>query len=63
MAKPWENASGLPDPSAYAATRPTEDEIRVSKLVKALRAVAELFGFDIINRMEFRDKRTERMYR
>lgn len=63
MAKPWENASGLPDPTAYTATRPTEDEIRVSKLVKALRAVAELFGFDIINRMEFRDKRTGRMYR
>lgn len=63
MAKPWENASGLPDPTAYAATRPTEDEIRVSKLVKALRAVAELWGFDIISRVEFRDKRTGRTYR
>ena len=63
MAKPWENASGLPDPTAYAAMKPTEAEIQVSKLVKALRAVAELFGFEIINRVEFRDKRTGRTYR
>lgn len=63
MAKPWENKSGLPDPTAYAATRPTEDEIRVSKLVKAIRVVAELWGFDIVNRIEFRDRQTGRTYR
>lgn len=61
--KPWQNSSGCNDPTAYAATRPTEEEIRVSKLVKALRAVAELWGFDIMNRIEFRDHKTGRTYR
>lgn len=41
-AKPWQNSSGCNDPTAYAATRPTEEEIQVSKLVKAIKAVAKL---------------------
>lgn len=63
MPKPWENKSGIPDPTAYAATNPTEEEIRVGKLVKTLRAVAELWGFDIINRVELRSKESGRRYR
>lgn len=63
MPKPRENNSGLPDPTAYAATKPTEDEVRVSKLVKALRAVAELWGFDIIDCIEFWNRRSGRTYR
>ena len=63
MAKPWENKSGLPDPTAYAATRPTEEEIQVSKLVKALKVIAELWGFDITNRIEFRSQESGRRYR
>lgn len=63
MPKPWENKSGLPDPTAYAATRPTEEEILVAKLVKACRAVANTFGFDITNRIEFRSRESGRRYR
>lgn len=63
MPKPWENKSGLPDPTAYAATRPTEEEVRVSKLVKTFRAIAELWGFDITNRIELRSKESGRRYR
>lgn len=63
MPKPWENKSGLPDPTAYAATRPTEEEVQVFRLAKALRAVAELFGYEIINRIEFRNSRSGKMYR
>lgn len=63
MPKPWENSSGCNDPTAYAATRPTEEEIQVSKLVKAIKAVAELFGFEIINRIEFRSRNTGKCYR
>lgn len=63
MPKPWENKSGCKDPTAYAATRPTEEEIQVTKLVKAIKAVSELFGFEIINRVEFRSRNTGKHYR
>lgn len=63
MPKPWQNSSGCNDPTAYAATRPTAEEIEVSKLVKAIRAVAELFGYEIINRVEFRNRTTGKTYR
>lgn len=62
-AKPWQNSSGCNDPTAYAATRPTEEEIQVSKLVKAIKAVAELFGYEIINRVEFRNRSSGKTYR
>ena len=60
---PWQNSSGCNDPTAYAATRPTDEEIQVSKLVKALRNVSDLFGFENINRVEFRSRSTEKTYR
>lgn len=63
MAKPWQNSSGCNDPTAYAATRPTEEEIQVGKLVKAVKAVSDLFGFEIINRVEFRSKSSGKCYR
>ena len=63
MPKPWENKSGCKDPTAYAATRPTEEEIQVSKLVKAVKSVADLFGYEIVNRIEFRNKISGKMYR
>ena len=63
MAKPWQNKSGCNDPTAYEAMKPTEEEIQVSKLVKAIRSVAELFGFEIINRVEFRSRHTGKCYR
>ena len=63
MAKPWQNSSGCTDPTAYAATRPTEEEIQVGKLVKAVKSVSDLFGFEIINRVEFRSKSSGKCYR
>jgi hypothetical protein len=63
LPKPWENKSGCKDPTAYAATRPTEEEIQVGKLVKAVKSVADLFGYEIVNRIEFRNKISGNMYR
>jgi hypothetical protein len=63
LAKPWQNSSGCNDPTAYAATKPTEEEIQVGKLVKAIKTVSELYGFEIINRVEFRSKHTGKYYR
>lgn len=64
MAKPWENNSGCKDPTAYAATKPlSEEEQRVSELVKVLKYIIRLAGFELINRIEFRDRRSGRTYR
>lgn len=64
MVRPWENNSGCKDPTAYAATKPISDEERrVSELVKVLKYIIRLAGFELINRMEFRDRRSGRTYR
>lgn len=63
MPKPWENKSGCVDPTAYEACKPTPEEIRVGKLVKAIKAVSALAGFEVINRIEFREVETGRKYR
>jgi len=64
MPKPWENNSGLPDPTAYAATRPISDEEqRISELMKVLRYIIRAAGFDLTNRIELRDRRSGRTYR
>lgn len=64
MPKPWENNSGLPDPTAYAATRPISDEEqRVGELVKVLKYIIRAAGFDLTNRIELRDRRSGRTYR
>ena len=58
------NTSGLPDPTAYAACHPiSKEEQRVSDLVHVLRYVARGAGFDIINRIEFRERESGRTYR
>ena len=64
MPKPWENSSGCKDPTAYAASKPiTEEEQRVTELVKVLKIIIRWAGFDLINRIELRDRRSGRMYR
>lgn len=64
MVRPWENNSGCKDPTAYAATKPISDEEqRISELVKVLKYIIRLAGFELINRMEFRDRRSGRTYR
>lgn len=62
MPKPWENKSGCPDPTAYAAMKPTEEEMRVSDFVKAIKILARLAGFEILNWIEIRVKRTGNTY-
>lgn len=63
MPKPWQNKSGCNDHTAYEAMKPTDEEIQVGKLVKAIKSVAELFGFEIINRVEFRSRNSGKCYR
>lgn len=64
MPKPWENGSGLPDPTAFRGGKEIEkEEQRVTDLVRCLRYVARMAGFEIINRVEFRDVKTKRTYK
>lgn len=51
MPKPWENSSGLPDPTAYAGGRAiSKEEQRVTDLVHCIRYIARMAGFEITNR-------------
>ena len=64
MSKPWENKSGCPDPTAYAATKLIMDEEQtLCTLVHVLRNVANLAGFEITERIVLRSKETGRVYR
>lgn len=64
MPKPWENSSGCKDPTAYAASKPiSEEEQRVTELVKVLKPIIRWAGFELINRIELRDRRSGRTYR
>jgi len=62
--KPWENKSGCPDPTAYAVEKSiSKDEQRVADLVGCIKYIARLAGFEIINRIEFRDIKSRRTFR
>lgn len=64
MPRPWENKSGCKDPTAYQATKAiSEEEQRVTDLVWVIKAIARWAGFEIINRIEFRERSSGRTYR
>ena len=65
---PYRNGSGCPDPTAHAAMEPIQREQdeadrRASLLLKAIKIICELAGFDLMNRIELKDRRTGRKYR
>lgn len=47
MARPWENKSGCPDPTAFRAMNPKDEAQRVSVFIEAVRALAYLCGLEI----------------
>lgn len=64
MPKPWENKSGCHDPTAYMVEKAiSEDEQRVSELVYVLKKIIKWAGFELINRIELRDRKSGRTYR
>lgn len=60
--KPWENKSGCKDPTAFKALYNTEEQKRVSQFIEAVRDLAELSGFEIINWVKIRVKKTGNEY-
>lgn len=62
MPKPWQNNSGLPDPTAFKALNPKDEAKKVSIFIDAVRALAELCGFEILNWVKIRVKKTGTEY-
>ena len=63
MSKPWENKSGLPDPTAHAAEKiMTDEEKRVSDFIKAIKILARLCGFEFEEWIKIRVKRSGKVY-
>lgn len=56
--KPWENGEGYPDPTAYNALRPIMQED--AALEGKVNAES---GFELLARIEIKDKKTGRCFR
>ena len=65
---PRKNTSGLNDPTAHDALLPIiqADEAvqhRTNALIKALKAIIELAGYDLLARIEVRDRASGQIFR
>ena len=68
MNKPWENAEGYSDPTAYEALQiivkeESELDKKVNFLIKVLKFVICESGFEPVNRIEIRDLKSGRVFR
>ena len=58
------NPEGYEDPTAYNSMRNiAEEEERVNALIKTIKTILRLAGFELISRVEIRSVRTRREYR
>ena len=58
------NGSGYYDPTAWKAIKNvTEEEKRITKVIKTLQSVAHLAGFEIEGRIVLVDKKTGEVWR
>lgn len=65
---PMRNPEGYIDPTAYAALQKTLSETndrdaRVQRLIKSLKEIIDQSGYDLLNRIELKDRKTGRYYR
>ena len=69
---PFRNAEGYPDPTAHTAVSSVLKEqqekvigadARCNLLIKAIKYIIDLSGFDLLARIELRDRHTGRVYR
>ena len=67
--KPWENAEGYVDPTAYNAIKKVSAEehealdAKVNTLIKVLKFIIAESGFELAARIEIRDRKTGRFFR
>ena len=65
---PYLNSEGYADPTAYAGTKniireENDAERRASELVKTLRFIIRLAGFELTERIKFKDTKTGREFK
>lgn len=65
---PMKNSEGYSDPTAYGGLRLAIEEEnalerRVNQLIKTLKYITGLAGFELISRIEIKDKQTGRVFR
>ena len=65
---PYRNSEGYADPTAHAALEPIAQEEaalegKVNFLIKVLKFIANEAGFDVVNRIELRDRNTGRCFK
>lgn len=58
------NAAGYSDPTAYEAIKTvSEEEKKVSKLIKIIKFIADLAGYEVEERIVLRDKKSGEIWR
>lgn len=65
---PRRNSEGYYDPTAYMGLKPIIDEENalereINMLVKVLKYIISKSGFELVSRIELRDKKTGRTFR
>ncbi len=65
---PRRNSEGYYDPTAYLGMKPIVDEENalqreVNTLIKVLKYIINKSGFELVNRIEIRDKQTGKTFR
>ena len=68
VSKPWQNREGYSDPTAYEGMKPViredvEREKRLNTLIFVLKYIIRLAGFELLNRIELKDRQTGKEYR
>lgn len=68
MSDPRRNSEGYLDPTAHeaiAAIAKSDEERqrRLKSLIFAVKSIIDLAGFELINRIELKDKHTGRIYK
>ena len=68
MNKHWQNNEGYSDPTAYEGLKPViredvEREKRLNTLIIVLKYIIRLAGFELLNRIELKDRQTGKEYR
>ena len=69
--KPWLNGSGCPDPTAYEAMKNIRSEERKAqivddnahKVVNTIKNILDLSGFELMERIQIRHKKSGKIYR
>ena len=68
MSNPYYNNEGYPDPTAYNGLKrvikeESETERRASELIKVLKFIIRLAGFELIERIKIKDMKTGREFK